>query len=80
MRPPRVNLYAYEAALRHGCDAAEVLASGKTTLRAAAARRDVIRRLRGEGWKQDAIAAAIGRDRSTVSYHLRVWPEAGSVG
>lgn len=68
---PRVNRYVYEAAQRHGVDAAAVHGRNRHK-RVSFARFEVMRRLRADGHSITAIAQFIDRDRSTVSHGLTV--------
>jgi hypothetical protein len=70
MTTTRVQQYAAEAAQRHGVAADAVLGRDKHAA-PCAARRDVMCRLRADGFTTSQIGRWMQRDRSTVSEMTR---------
>lgn len=68
--PPRVRRYVGEIAFWHGVNAREILSRNRAAT-IAAARADVMRRLRRDGFSTPQIGRWLDRDHSTIIHHTR---------
>jgi chromosomal replication initiation ATPase DnaA len=68
---PRVDFYALVAAVRNNVRRADIFAPTRGTKRTIRARREVMRRLRDDGFTTTQIGRWMGRDHSTVIHATR---------